>query len=69
MASFPIFTEATEGNASRIAINPENVASISEIEPNRLRVILSGGNVLTIVMSLENFIDRLTAGPSPAGRR
>jgi hypothetical protein len=57
MATYPIFAQDA---GQRIAINPERVASIIEIEPGRVVVILPDSASATISMTLESVIDRLT---------
>jgi hypothetical protein len=60
MATYHIFT--TEGG-QRIAINPDSVSSIIEIERGRVAINLPDGGSATISMSLENVVARLTSGP------
>ena len=57
MATYPIFTQDA---GQRIAINPESVVSIIEIEPGRVAVILPDGGSATISMILESVVARLT---------
>ena len=51
MATYPIFSQ--EGG-QRIAINPNSVTSIVEIEPKRVLVCLPDGGSANIAMSLED---------------
>ena len=57
MAAYPIFSQ--EGG-QRIAINPDNVTSIIEIEPKRVLVCLPDGGSANIAMSLEGVVARLS---------
>ncbi len=57
MATYPIFSQDA---GQRIAINPERVASIIEIEPGRVVVILPDSGSATISMTLESVTARLT---------
>jgi hypothetical protein len=57
MATYPIFSQDA---GQRIAINPERVASIVEIEPGRVVVILPDSGSATISMTLESVVARLT---------
>jgi hypothetical protein len=57
MATYPIFSQDA---GQRIAINPERVASIIEIEPGRVVVVLPDSGSATISMTLESVIARLT---------
>jgi hypothetical protein len=56
MATYPIFSQ--EGG-QRIAINPNSVTSIVEIEPKRVLVCLPDGGSANIAMSLEDVVARL----------
>ena len=56
MAAYPIFSQ--EGG-EQIAINPDNVTSIIEIEPKRVLVCLPDGGSANIAMSLEGVVARL----------
>ena len=66
MATYPIFAQDA---GQRIAINPERVASIIEIEPGRVVVILADSASATISMTLESVVARLTGtrDPGPGG--
>jgi hypothetical protein len=69
MAAYPIFTQH---GGQRIAINPESVTSIIEIERGRVVINLPDGGSATIPMSLENVVARLTSGRElgpPSGGR
>jgi hypothetical protein len=57
MAHYPIFIQV--GGGGRIAINPEWVVSIVEIDRDRVAVNLPDGGSATIAMSLENVIAQL----------
>jgi hypothetical protein len=57
MATYPVFSQ--EGG-QRIAINPNSVTSIIEIEPKRVLVCLPDGGSANIAMSLESVVARLT---------
>ena len=57
MATYPIFSQDA---GQRIAINPERVTSVIEIEPGRVVVILPDSSSATISMTLEGVIARLT---------
>ena len=63
MATYPIFAQDA---GQRIAINPERVSSIIEIEPGRVVVILPDSGSATISMTLESVIDRLTGKREPS---
>jgi hypothetical protein len=69
MAIYPIFTQ--EGG-QRIAINPDSVSSIIEIERGRVVINLPDGGSATISTPLENVVARLTngreQGPPSGGR-
>ena len=56
MATYPIFSQ--EGG-QRIAINPNSVISIVEIDPKRVLVCLPDGGSANIAMSLEGVVARL----------
>ena len=56
MATYPIFSQ--EGG-QRIAINPNSVTSIVEIEPKLVLVCLPDGGSANIAMSLEDVVARL----------
>ena len=60
MPIFPVFQQ--EGNGQRIAINPERVASIVELEPRRVTINLPDGGSVTVAMTLESVIARLSGG-------
>ena len=66
VATYPIFAQDA---GQRIAINPERVASIIEIEPGRVVVILPDSASATISMTLESVVARLTGtrDPGPDG--
>jgi hypothetical protein len=69
MAAYPIFTQ---DGGQRIAINPESVSSIIEIERGRGVINLPDGGSATISMSLENVVGRLSSGRElalPSGGR
>jgi len=55
-STYPIFSQ--EGG-QRIAINPNSVTSIVEIEPKRVLVCLPDGGSANITMSLEDVVARL----------
>ena len=57
MANYPIFSQ--EGG-QRIAINPEQVISIIELEPRRILIALPDGGSITVSMTLESVIARLS---------
>ena len=57
MAAYPIFSQ--EGG-QQIAINPDSVTSIIEIEPKRVLVCLPDGGSANIAMSLEGVVARLS---------
>jgi hypothetical protein len=57
MANYPIFSQ--EGG-QRIAINPERVISIIELEPRRILIGLPHGGSITVSMTLESVIARLS---------
>jgi hypothetical protein len=59
MATYPIFTQ---DGGQRIAINPESVTSIIEIERGRVVINLPDGGSATIPMSLESVVARLSSG-------
>jgi hypothetical protein len=69
MATYPIFTQ---DGGQRIAINPDSVTSIIEVERGRIVINLPGGGSATISMPLETVVDRLTSGrelePPSSGR-
>jgi hypothetical protein len=69
MATYPIFTQ---DGGQRIAINPDSVTSIIEVEHGRIVINLPGGGSATISMPLETVVDRLTSGRElepPSGGR
>ena len=57
MTTYPIFSQDA---GQRIAINPESVVSIVEIEPGRVVVILPDSGSATISMTLESVVARLS---------
>ncbi len=57
MAVYPIFAQE---NGERIAINPDHVVSLQEIEPQRVFIALRDGAGVTVEMALESVIARLT---------
>jgi len=63
---FPIFL--VEGK-QRVAINPDCVINIAEIERGRISVNFMGGGAVTVAMTLEDVIARLAGmqelAPSP----
>ncbi len=67
MATYPIFT--AEGG-ERIAINPDHVVSLQEIPEGRVTICLPDGGAVTVRLTLESVIARLTGGRdlSPEGR-
>jgi hypothetical protein len=69
MATYPIFIQ--DGD-QRIAINPDSVTSIIEVERRRVVINLPDGGSATISMSLETVVGRLTSGRElepPSGGR
>jgi hypothetical protein len=56
--TYPIFQQ--EGSGQRVAINPERVASIVELEPRRVAINLPDGGSVTVAMTLESVIARLS---------
>jgi hypothetical protein len=68
MATYPIFIQ--EGG-QRIAINPDSVTSIIEIERGRVAINLPDGGSATISMPLEDVVGRLSSGRelAPWGER
>jgi hypothetical protein len=67
MAKYPIFTQ--EGSTQRIAINPERVVSLIELEPKRTIINMPDGGGVTVAMRLESVIALLAGGRdlSPEG--
>ena len=59
MAAYPIFKQ---DGGQRIAINPESVSSIIEIERGRVVINLPDGGSATISMPLEEVVGRLSNG-------
>ena len=57
MAIYPVFSQE---NGQRVAINPELVISIFEIEPGRVSLNLPDGGSVTIQMELDAVIALLT---------
>ena len=57
MASFPIFTQ--EGG-QKIAINPDHVVHVTEIESSRSLISFPNGGAITVSMGVESVIARLT---------
>jgi len=64
--TYPIFL--VEGK-QRVAINPDSVINIAEIERGRVSVNFTGGGSVTIAMALENVIARLTGAQELAPER
>jgi hypothetical protein len=61
--SYPIFL--VEGK-QRIAINPDRVINIAELERGRVSINFSGGGAVTVAMTLEDVIARLAGMQEPA---
>ncbi|MGO9418049.1 hypothetical protein [Roseiarcus sp.] len=57
MVTYPIFVH--EGG-QRIAINPDHVVNLTEIEPQRVLISFSHEGSVTVTMGLESVIARLT---------
>jgi len=61
MATHPIFAHE---NGQRIAINPDHVVNLTEIEPQRILISFPNEGSVTVAMELESVIARLTDQPS-----
>ena len=61
MATYPIFAHE---NGQRIAINPDHVVNLTEIEPQRILISFPNEGSVTVAMELESVIARLTDQPS-----
>lgn len=59
MAIYPIFAQES---GERIAINPDHVVSLQEIEPQRVFIALRDGAGVTVALTLESVVARLTGG-------
>jgi hypothetical protein len=57
MAVYPIFAQE---NGDRIAINPDHVVSVQEVEPQRVFIALRDGAGVTVALTLESVVARLT---------
>ena len=69
MATYPIFTQ---DGGQRIAVNPDSVTSVIEVERGRAVINPPDGGSATISMSLETDVGRLTSGRElepPSGGR
>jgi hypothetical protein len=64
MATYPIFT--TE-RGERIAINPDCVVSLAEIPSGRVNICLPDAGLVTVKMTLEDVIARLTGARELSG--
>ena len=58
MATYPIFIH--EGGGQRIAINPDHVVNLTEIETQRVLISFPNEGSVTVAMGLESVIARLT---------
>ncbi len=59
MAIYPIFAQE---NGERIAINPDHVVSLQEVAPQRVFIALRDGAGVTVALTLETIVARLTGG-------
>jgi hypothetical protein len=57
MPTYPIFT-AEDGD--RIAINPDFVVSVAEVQAGRVSIYLPDAGVVTVKMTLEGVIAQLS---------
>ena len=55
MATYPIFTQ---DGGQRIAVNPDSVTSVIEVERGRVVINLPDGGTATISMPLEDVVGR-----------
>jgi tetratricopeptide (TPR) repeat protein len=56
---YVIFSPISPQEGSRVAINPEYVSSLVEIDPQRVTINLPDGGAVSVAMSLEQVIARL----------
>ncbi len=60
MAVYPIFTQEEDGQ--RIAINPDHVVSLQEVDPQRVFIALRDGAGVTVALTLESVVALLIGG-------